>query len=154
MSIRATHRPVQVSLKTADFMVLDDFLPEKDADHVWNFFRAHDFRAVHQQKWIKAFRLSDGTPLWGDVFLSHRVANDNTSHVYPSQQGLDPLISGMLDSAPQFAPYIGEHGKTWDYFFCRPYIYPSGTGLSWHTDGRGGVAGAYVYYAHKRWSAL
>ena len=44
-----------------------------------------------------------------------------------------------------FAEYVGRQGQDWDYFFCRPYIYPAGTGLSWHTDGRGTEQLSYTF---------
>ncbi|WP_428266350.1 2OG-Fe(II) oxygenase [Haliangium sp.] len=66
---------------------------------------------------------------------------------------MDELIGAMLANRDLFSEYIGREGVDWDYFFCRAYLYPIGTGLSWHSDGRTGVAGAYVYYAHPQWKA-
>lgn len=136
-------------------MVIDEFLDERQFGFMWNFIQEERFRLVHEDRWIKAFRLSDGQPLWGDVYTSRPALSDITglATAYPSGRGIDTLISAMLQHSGLFAEYVGLGGEDWDYFFCRPYLYPVGTGLSWHTDGRGDVRGAYVYYAHPEWNA-
>lgn len=146
---------MRITLKQNDFLVIDDFLSPDGFRAMWNFVQEEPFRAVHGDRWIKAFRLSDGQQLWGDVYTSLPAAADRTgrSSSYPTQRGIDALIGGILAQGDLFAEYVGRQGEDWDYFFCRPYVYPAGTGLSWHTDGRGDVAGAYVYYAHPEWKA-
>jgi hypothetical protein len=146
---------MRITLQQNDFLVLDDFLTPEGFQAMWSFIQDEPFRAIHGDRWIKAFRLSDGQALWSDVYTSQPAAADRTarSTSYPSQKGIDALIGTMLAQGDLFADYVGRQGQDWDYFFCRPYIYPAGTGLSWHTDGRGDVAGAYVYYAHPEWKA-
>lgn len=146
---------MRITLKEDDFLVLDDFLTPEGFRFLWSFVQDEPFRAVHGDRWIKAFRLIDGGALWSDVYTSLPAAADRTgrSTAYPSNKGIDALIGAMLENAELFAQYVGRQGEDWDYFFCRPYIYPAGTGLSWHTDGRGDVAGAYVYYTHPEWRA-
>jgi hypothetical protein len=146
---------MQITLQETDFLVLDDFLDEQQFGFMWNFIQEEQFRLVHEGRWIKAFRLSDGQPLWGDVYTSRPAITDVTSlsTPYPSGRGIDTLIYAILQNTELFAKYIGLKDEDWDYFFCRPYLYPVGTGLSWHTDGRGDVCGAYVYYAHLEWNA-
>src|SRR5690606_2320235 len=41
----------------------------------------------------------------------------------------------------------------WTSIVGRPYVYPRGTGLSWHVDDHELYAGAFVYYAHPVWNA-
>ena len=146
---------MEILQQTPHFLVVDDFLSPRDFEHVWSFFHQEPFRAVQADRWIKAFRLSDGQPLWGDVYTSQPAHSSRTSvsTAFPSGTGIDALIQGILDHLPLFADYIGREGQDWSYFFCRPYLYPAGTGLSWHSDGREDVAGAYVYYAHPKWRA-
>lgn len=146
---------MQVTLKNPDFLVIDNFLDPKCFEYMWNFIQEEQFRVVHWDRWIKAFRIADGQPLWGDVYTSRPTLSDRTarSTAYPTRRGVDTLISAILENGALFSEYVGYQGQDWDYFFCRPYLYPVGTGLSWHTDGRGDVRGAYVYYAHPEWGA-
>ena len=57
----------------------------------------------------------------------------------------------MKELAPFCESLIGTQGQDWEYFFARSYIYPAGTGLSWHRDNENNASGAYVYYAHPHW---
>ena len=144
---------MKTALKSNDFLVVDDFLDEQSFEYVWRFIEEERFRFVHDQRWIKAFRLADGQPLWGDVYTSVPAPSDRTSATksYPTTRGIDSLIEKINAEATRFEEYIGASNIDWNYFFCRPYIYPTGSGLSWHTDGRGDVHGAYIYYAHRKW---
>jgi len=45
----------------------------------------------------------------------------------------------------QFLDNIGG----WSSFTIRAYLYPSGSGLTWHTDRK--CVAAYVYYVHELW---
>lgn len=144
---------MQLTAQEKDFLVIDNFLSPEDFSHVQNFVAEEEFQPVHTRKWIKAFRLSDGEPLWGAVYLSHPDPEDQQSNVYPTKRGIDAFIGQMLAQKKLYAPLIGEEGEHWSRFFCRPYLYAAGSGLSWHTDGRFDIAGAYVYYSHPQWHA-
>lgn len=138
-----------------NYLVFDDFLADDAFRHMWSFFHDEPFRAVQSDRWITAFRPSDGQPMWSDVYTSEPALSSRTSVsiTYPSGKGIDALFDVMLANKEMFSRIIGVEGTDWDYFFGRPYLYPSGTGLSWHSDGRGDIAGAYVYYAHPEWKA-
>lgn len=142
---------MKITLRHRDFLVIDDLLPPGEFTLLWNFFQEEDFQYVNQDKWVKAFRTIDGQPLWGSVFLSEANPKDTTSSVYPSDRGIDPFIRTLLGLQSDLVPYVGKKGANWSHFYCRPYLYPSGAGLGWHTDARGDSAGAYVFYAHPKW---
>lgn len=144
---------MKITFIDANFIVLDDFLSKEDFGHIWNFIQDERFRLIHEEKWIKAFRLSDGLAMWGDVYISETIDYDQESSVYPTSRGIDPLFKKMNEELERFKPYIGKKNSDWDYYFARPYLYPKDTGLSWHTDGRGDMSGAYVYYCHPTWNA-
>jgi hypothetical protein len=145
---------MKVRMRTPDVVVIDDFLTDKAHHAVWSFFQEENFRAVHAHRWIKAFRRSDGDPLWGDSYSSAPTLPDRTSRVfpYPTGRGIDPFIE-RIRTDTEVLSFIGEETNDWTYVFARPYLYPAGSGLSWHSDGRGDVVGAYVYYAHPEWNA-
>ena len=110
------------------------------------------FKYVHAQKWVKAFRLTDGQPLWGPVYLSDAYEPDMQSKIYPSGQGIDLIIEAVKKLVPSCVDLIGEQYKDWAYFFARPYLYPANTGLSWHRDNENHACGAFTYYAHPTWN--
>lgn len=145
---------MQTTFQTDDFLVLDDFLGEQQFSLMWNFIQEERFRSVHKDRWVKVFRLTDGDPLWGDVYTSRPTKADvtNLAIPYPTGKGIDGFMTAILQNADLLAQYIGRQGEDWDYFFCRSYLYPVGTGLSWHSDG-GEIRGAYVYYGHPEWNA-
>ncbi len=146
---------MQITQQTDNFLVIDDFLSSEKFQYIWNFFHKEPFRGVQGDRWVKAFKLIDGQPLWSDVYTSQPAQSSRTSVSisYPSGKAIDILVEAIICNASTFADYIGKEGVDWNYFFCRPYLYPVGTGLSWHSDGREDIAGAYVYYAHPEWKA-
>lgn len=70
----------------------------------------------------------------------------------------DPDLDGVLPSLRAFAAalivdvdvrsFLEKLGG-WSSLTIRAYLYPSGSGLTWHTDRK--CVAAYVYYAHERW---
>jgi two-component system cell cycle response regulator len=46
----------------------------------------------------------------------------------------------------------GEPKKDWLAISGKMFVYPAGTGASWHNDG-GMYRGAFIYYAHPHWDA-
>ena len=134
------------------FAVIDAFLPQTDFVKIWNFIQTEKFRFVHSSEWVNAFNLEDGTPLWGNISISHsRPEPCTTEKVYPTETTVDLFIKHLILCSSEFKHLIGSKDKDWDFFFARPYLYPRGTGLSWHTDGKYKISGAYVYYCHPQW---
>ena len=134
------------------FIIFDNFLSEQEKDLVWSYIQSEEFHFVHQKKWVKAFRLNDGEPLWGPPYLSDPYTPDTQSQVYPSKKGIDLVIQKLKSILPDAGSLIGKQGEDWAYFFARAYLYPRGAGLSWHRDNENHVRGAFVYYAHPYWN--
>jgi len=82
------------------FAVWDDFLSKEDHRLVWNYIQSETLEFVHQKKWVKAFRLTDGEPLWGPPFLSDPYTPDIKSVVYPTKKGIDLFIFELKNLAP------------------------------------------------------
>lgn len=129
--------------------VYDHFLPEGDRQGVLEYFDRARFRSPMPDAWGKAFRLNGGNPLVGAETASHKRTPSDTSLVYPTQSPLDRVIERLMSCSDQISEVIGAWGTSWNYFTMCPYIYPSGTGLGWHTDAH--AAGAFIYYAHLEW---
>lgn len=133
------------------FLVIDHFLSAAAHEELYRYFKGLDFQFVHTEKKIPAFKLTDGNPLWSTPTLSHPYAKNTLYPVYPTGTSLDLLLKEVIELAESSSHLVGERGKDWAYFFARPYIYPAGCGLNWHTDGKYGAPGAFVYYVHPEW---
>lgn len=133
------------------YLIIDNFLPNDEFEVLWNFIQSSKFEPVHTKQWTKAFRLNDGVPFWADVSISHPRLTDHSASVYPTGEGIDVFIEALLKKTDELHAYIGTHKTDWDFFFARPYLYPTGTGLSWHTDGKFEISAAYVFYCHPEW---
>jgi len=144
---------LKITKQTPNYIVFDDFLSPTDFSFVWNYIQSIDFQYVHHEKWIKAFRLEDGQALWADPVLSHQNSIDKNRPTFPTGLGIDAFMAAMIQNLDSFKDYCGRKDADWEYFFCRPYIYPKGAGLNWHSDGRDNISGAFVYYAHPEWRA-
>jgi hypothetical protein len=138
--------------ETPEFLVLDDFLEPDELELVWNEIQAEPFSFVHEREWVTAWRLDDGEPLRGPVYLSHRTEGDRISPAYPTGKAFDLIIRRILDLEERLAPWTGRRGVDWSYFFIRPYLYPCGSGLSWHRDNKHNATAAFTFYAHPNWN--
>jgi len=152
--------------RTSSFAVYDDVLPPAEFQAVWEYMQRTNYSSVHQQMWVKTWRLCDGSPLAGPVLFSNettaRVANQVPSHmtlpeemmrqcVYPTGRPIDPLLDTITDQGAGWDDLIGRKDLDWCGFTARSFLYPQGTGLSWHLD-LGRYSGAFIYYAHPHWN--
>ncbi|MCE3045356.1 2OG-Fe(II) oxygenase [Legionella sp. 16cNR16C] len=134
------------------FAVIDDFLEPSVFEKIWNYIQTEEFKFVHSSRWVNAFSIEDGAPLWGNVTISHpRPEPCTTEQVYPTATTIDLFIQELIVGSAEFPHLIGLKDRDWDFFYARPYLYPRGSGLSWHTDGKYKISGAYVYYCHPNW---
>ncbi len=136
---------------TDTFAIIDDFLPQDEAEFVWRYVQDEQYEMVHQKKWVKAFRLSDGCPMWGPPYLSDDYEANSKNKVFPTGRAIDLVISRLKQVAKDYDNLIGKFGQDWAYFFARAYLYSADQGLSWHRDNQNNATGAYVYYAHREW---
>jgi Rps23 Pro-64 3,4-dihydroxylase Tpa1-like proline 4-hydroxylase len=135
------------------YVIIDNFLTPQDHHFVWCYIQQERMEFVHRNKWVKAFRLTDGQPLWGPPYLSNPYEKDQENPVYPTGKAIDIVIKAVMDQAKLHENLLGKKGKDWAYFFARAYIYPKESGLSWHRDQENYVKGAFVYYAHPYWDS-
>lgn len=135
-----------------EVLVIDDFLDKQAAQYVWRYVQGEKFEHVHRLGWVNAWRLADGMPLRGPVALSHKTPSDPLAPVYPTDKAIDLVIRAIIEIGNELVPWVGEWSKDWSHFFCRPYIYPVGAGLSWHDDNQHNCTGAFTYYCHPDWN--
>lgn len=147
--------------QTSQFHVYDDVLSEKDFRTVWQYVQLESYVPVHQGEWVKVWRISDGVPLAATTGVLYQnpkaiasapVGTDvMRERVYPTHTGLDRLLETLVGHLDPLAGLIGKLGVDFENISARSYLYPEGTGLSWHEDAVG-YSGGYVFYAHPEWN--
>ncbi|MGE0492947.1 MAG: 2OG-Fe(II) oxygenase [Vulcanimicrobiota bacterium] len=137
-----------------NFLVVDDFLPSSQFDRLAAYVDTEDYSFVQVDEWQRVWRLHDGRPLEGPLFLS-RAPDGSRYPAYPTGKPIDILFEALTDHVDLFRQQVGED---WDLFTARPFLYPAETGLSWHVDQDNSQTmlrtGAYTYYTHRSWNVL
>ena len=65
-----TFKAQRNNMENFGFAVFDNVLSPQDHAFVWTYIQNERMEFVHQDRWVKAFRLTDGCPLWGPPHLS------------------------------------------------------------------------------------
>jgi Rps23 Pro-64 3,4-dihydroxylase Tpa1-like proline 4-hydroxylase len=153
-------------LQTSQCAVFDNVLPPEQFESLWKHIQLVDYQSVHSNKWNKAWRLHDGHALGGpEIRWADQSEADTASHsqntdslTFPTHSIMDALIQTVLSKATDHPELVGTRGDAWQTMTARSYVYPAGTGLSWHTDGLdNGIpiySGAFSYYAHPEWNSV
>lgn len=147
--------------QTSQFRVYDDVLSDKDFRAVWRHVQLESYVSVHQDGWVKVWRIADGVPLGATsaVFLEKpkssgggraREAKRGPTRSYPTHSGLDRVLATIAEHLDDFADLIGQRGVDFDNVSARCFLYPQGTALSWHEDDTT-YSGGYAFYAHPEW---
>ncbi len=144
--------------QTSQFHVYDDVLLEKDFRAVWNYVQLESYVPVHHDGWVKVWRISDGVPLGALATVLYespkRPAGSEDAkgtRIYPTHTGLDRVLEALRTHADQLADLVGKWGADFDNVSARAFLYPQGTGLSWHEDAVN-YTGGYAFYAHPEWN--
>ncbi|NVB41308.1 2OG-Fe(II) oxygenase [Pseudenhygromyxa sp. WMMC2535] len=122
------------------FRVVDDFLDDDAWSELWTDLQFAPLRSVTRTS--GAWKLDDGVPLGGDELCLAPKERSGTpiDHVLAGLEARPQLLTGLID-------------PSWERLSARAYVYPRGTGLSWHVDDHALYAGAFIYYIHPRWDA-
>lgn len=140
---------MQLTYRTSRILVIDNCLSLEQHNNICIYLDNVDLEFIHKQKWRRAFRLTDGSCLKGEEIFSLYLEELKESPCYPCGTAIDNLFN-FIDINIQFIQgVVGNRGDSWDVYSIRPYVYPCGSGLSWHYDE--GYAGAIIFYAHSRW---
>ena len=130
------------------YALWDDLLDEEAWSEVWTYFQFEDLAPVTRTE--GAWTLRDGTPYAGPDFhvLPEGADAGDLEGVYPTETPLDYLAECLVALAPHLGRWVGP----FSHIAGRAYVYPEGSGLSWHRDDHQRYAGAFVYYAHPEWN--
>jgi hypothetical protein len=133
--------------------ILDDFLDEDARVALWTEFQFAELHPVSRT--VGAWKLDDGVPLGGHEILTpprdEELIHDPTRpQRYPSNTAIDAVITTLLSDPGSYESVVSD---AWESISARAYVYPHGTGLSWHRDDSELYAGAFIYYVHPHWNA-
>jgi hypothetical protein len=132
--------------------VFDNFLKPDACRKVFAYCNEVRYQSVHEAGVQKVWRLHDGAPVEGPPSIYGFVKSEGRRKpaARSSPTGVDLLIEAIQEVGPQVTSIIGRAGKDWKHVTATPWIYPVGSALSLHRDGRI-YSGAYAYFAHPKW---
>ena len=136
------------------FLVIDDVFSQEHFQALGRFMQVENYRPVHHQQWEKVWRLTDGTPMEGGVAFSGDTSSFpaiEEAKTYPTKTSIDFVFARLAELASEMAPLVGRYGEAWNVVSAKPFLYPMGTALSWHTDATA-YSGAYTFYLHPEWN--
>lgn len=145
--------------------VFDDVLSPEQFREVREHFRRIDYQSVSATRLQDTWRLTDGQPWIGspatiysplspELLLPPGVSVEAIGlSVYPTKSPMDHVIDAMKECLPEVEHLIGRPGEDWLVSTATPYLYPSGTSISWHADAWA-YSGAVLYYVHPEWNVL
>lgn len=152
---------MNVVCEDAQVVVLDDVLPHAEFEAFWNMFRNARFRGIHDEGVHGVFRVSDGEPYIGErvAWMPGDVAallppgtpvESVPIRFYPTGKPYDLILDVVRRASSDYPHIFGRAGADWVGVLASLYAFPSGTGLSWHTDAVD-FSGAFIFYAHPHW---
>lgn len=133
--------PLSLTFKDSDYAVIDGVFDSDSFTKFVHYFNKLDFAYRSLTGWQKVWRLSDGLILSSSPYYASRAPHDSM------MDALNVMVGSL--AVQYFAPIVGKNGEDWDDYFLTPYIYSSGTKISWHNDL--GYTGAAIFYAHEKW---
>ena len=145
------------TLQCDEFCVFDEALGDEGRSELWDYFGAERFEPVPRVRF--AWRLGDGQPfmgphaaIWRDP--DHPVPPHQTplehAALHPTGTALDRILELLRERRALLTPWVGD---AWTMASATGWVYPSGSGVSWHCDSHERYTGAFIYYAHPRWHA-
>jgi hypothetical protein len=148
--------------RSSQFHVYDEVLGNETFSALWSFIQAETFVPVHRDVWQKAWRFADGIPLRSltsvlyaeaqGARVAAAAASARPPRTYPTHTAVDKLLDVIVGSLDGMSDLVGRRDSDFDGICACAYLYPQGTGLSWHADVPRLYSGAYVFYAHPEWN--
>ncbi|WP_437733207.1 hypothetical protein [Sorangium sp. So ce1335] len=147
-----------------EIAIFDDVLPQDQFAELWTFCQNEVYASVHDGGRQPVWRIGDGEPLKGTTFAWPSVPIDGLIppgidlskaplKFYPTRTPVDSLLKAAKARCATVENLIGKEGHAWAGITASPFVYPVGTGVSWHHDA-GPYSGAMIYYAHPEWNVL
>lgn len=142
---------MRLVFERGDALVFDDLLPPPAFEALSAHIEGLEYRSVHARHWKKSWRLSDGDPLRGPaVYFDPGGRFHGDEPVYPTGTPLDPVVEAVRQAAALHPAIVGTEGRDWISLFLSPWLYPVGSGLSYHRDG-GEYSGSFTFFVNASW---
>jgi len=125
-------------------VTLSNFLSNEHADKIWDYFCGSTFSALHSNGWERFYRFSGAEVVFGRHFCVNAKGKSLGKSV---PKALRMLVDKILEDTSCRA--FLSACKKWKVLAIKPYLYPAGTSLGWHTDSS--KIAACAYYAHPEW---
>ncbi len=74
------------------------------------------------------------------------------ARAYPTHTAVDKVLDVVVAGLDGVTELVGKRDVDFDGISACTYLYPQGTGLSWHADVPRLYTGAYVFFAHPDWN--
>lgn len=133
---------MKLTVKDPRMAVVDDVFEAPVFTDFWRFFNTLDFAYRSMTGWQKVWRINDGQILAGMPYYQSQ---------FPFNCPMDWLSQIILQLArDHLQDIVGKEGEDWKDILYTPYIYPSGTKISWHDDY--GYSAAAIFYPHLEWN--
>ncbi|MEL6339587.1 MAG: 2OG-Fe(II) oxygenase [Myxococcota bacterium] len=144
---------MKLSYQNDQVTVFDEVLAPGQRESLWTYLQLLDYRPLHHDRWHKDWGLGDGLPMRSAAvaFRSSGGEADGDASHYPTGTAIDAVIASVLDAQRQCRT-VGRQGSEWERFRAAAYLYPAGSGLSWHHDQAESYSGSFIYYAHRVWN--
>ncbi len=154
---------MKMVLNTPQVIVYDDVLKPEQFQLMWRYMQSVPYKHVHAEGVRGVWRPEDGNPMEGprtvtlgltppEEMLEGMMAAYPGTSLYPTRQPIDALLEVIQARATEHKDMLGAGGEDWLLFSAAPWIYPVGSGLSWHCDDGKLYTGAFIYYAHPEWN--
>src|ERR1700758_1297012 len=126
MSACAVAAPAAVreSYSNEHVRVFDDVLPQETFEQLWLFMNLIAYQSTAAGVWEKVWNIGDG-----NIFRARQHATDPLG-MPRSDTVVDALVDRGLELPRRNPAMEGFSGLT-----LIPYVWPPGTGISWHSDG-------------------
>lgn len=132
---------MKFTAKDSKLAIIDEVFDPEQFKAFWDYFNTVDFAFRSNTTWQKIWKISDGQILAG---------NSNYYSQIPFNTPIDWIHQVVLGLSKQLEDVVGKEGEDWSEIVYTPYLYPTGTKISWHDDF--GYSGACIFYPHLEWS--
>ncbi|HZH79611.1 MAG TPA: 2OG-Fe(II) oxygenase [Archangium sp.] len=154
---------MKTTFSSPQVVVFDDVLPPEQFQQLWRYMQSVPYKHVHAEGVRGVWRPEDGNPMEGprtvnlaitppEEMVEGMMAAYPGTSLYPTHKPIDPLLEAVKALATEHQAMLGQGGEDWLLFSAAPWIYPTGSGLSWHCDDGKLYTGAFIYYAHPEWN--
>jgi hypothetical protein len=133
---------MKLTAKDSNVAVVDEVFSEEIFKSFWQYFNSLDFAYRSMSGWSKVWRINDGQILAGAPYYHNQAPFNNMMDI------IDQSVYGLAKQ--HLESIVGKEGEDWHDILYTPYIYPSGTKISWHDDQ--GYSGACIFYPHQIWN--